>query len=81
MLANSFTQTASIASMALAGIFADMAGMCAVFYAGGAMALVAAVVSWTLFRWSPAGPGPVASGSETGGAASLPAPPVEVAPG
>lgn len=50
----SVTQTASIASMAIAGGFADVLGMRSVFYLGGAMALLAAVTVWALFRWSPA---------------------------
>jgi MFS family permease len=81
---NAVTQTASIASMALAGIFADVIGMRPVFYIGGAFAILAAVVAWALFRWSPA-PAEQDSasspGSETGGATSLPHPPVGVAPG
>jgi len=78
---NALTQTASIASMALAGVFADIVGMRAVFYAGGAIVGAAAVVAWALFRWSPAESGATTEENATGGAASLPAPPVEVAPG
>jgi len=78
---NALTQTASIASMALAGVFADIVGMRVVFYAGGAVVGAAAIVAWALFRWSPAADEASVEGNETGGAASLPAPPVEVAPG
>jgi len=78
---NALTQTASIASMALAGVFADIVGMRVVFYAGGAVVGAAAIVAWALFRWSPTADEAPAEGNETGGAASLPAPPVEVAPG
>lgn len=75
---NASMQTASIVSMAAAGILAGVVGMRPVFYAGGAMGIVAAVVALALFRWSPRA---TAADSETGGAASLPHPPVETAPG
>ena len=80
---NALTETASIASMALAGVFADLVGMRAVFYAGGAIVAVAAVVAWALFRWAPNAEADDASAEhkEAGGAASLPTPPAEVAPG
>jgi MFS family permease len=78
---NAITQTASIASMAIAGIFADVVGMRVVFYAGGAVAIVAAAVSWALFRWRPAVDDDASPANETGGAASMPHPPVGVAPG
>lgn len=84
---NAVTQTASIASMALAGIFADIIGMRVVFFVGGGIAMLAAVVAWALFRWTPAASEaaseaqPPSPDSETGGAASLPHPPVGVAPG
>jgi len=63
---NASIQTASIASMAVAGILADVVGMRTVFFAGGAVAMFAAVVAWALFR----------TGNETGRAASMPARPV-----
>jgi MFS family permease len=63
---NASIQTASIASMAVAGILADVVGMRTVFFAGGAIAMSAAVVAWVLFR----------TGNETGRAASMPARPV-----
>jgi MFS family permease len=65
---NAAIQTASIGSMAAAGILADVVGMRAVFAAGAAVTLVAAVVAAVLFRGAPdtgvvpaaghAGPGP-----------------------
>ncbi len=47
---NAAIQTASIASMAVAGILADVTGIRVVFALGGAVALLAAVVAWFLFR-------------------------------
>ncbi|HEY4189079.1 MAG TPA: MFS transporter [Candidatus Limnocylindrales bacterium] len=47
---NAAIQTASIASMAVAGILADVTGIRVVFALGGAVALLAAVVAWMLFR-------------------------------
>lgn len=70
---NASMQTASIASMAIAGILADAVGMRPVFYAGGAMGLLASLITWALFRWSPE--------RSAGGAASLPTPPARTAPG
>ena len=65
--------------MAIAGVFADIVGMRTVFFAGGAIAVAASAVAWALFRYRP---GPAAEpGQATGGAASLPTPPVEAAPG
>jgi MFS family permease len=50
---NAAIQTASIGSMAAAGILADVVGMRTVFALGGAVALVAAVVAAFLFRGAP----------------------------
>jgi MFS family permease len=47
---NAGIQTASIGSMAAAGILASVIGMRMVFLAGGTVAMVAAVVAWALFR-------------------------------
>ncbi len=47
---NAAIQTASIVSMAAAGILADITGIRVVFAVGGAVALLAAVVAWSLFR-------------------------------
>jgi MFS family permease len=47
---NAAIQTASIGSMAAAGILADVIGIRWVFAAGGAVVLLAAVVAWLLFR-------------------------------
>jgi MFS family permease len=63
---NASMQTASIASMAVAGVMADVVGMRAVFFAGGAVAMAAAAVAWVLFR----------TGNETDRAAAKPARPV-----
>jgi MFS transporter, DHA3 family, macrolide efflux protein len=52
---NAVIQTASIASMAAAGILADMIGIRQVFVIGGGIALLAAVVAWILFRTAGAG--------------------------
>jgi MFS family permease len=60
---NPAMQTASIASMAVAGVMADVVGMRAVFFAGGAVAMAAAAVAWVLFR----------TGDERDRAASMPA--------
>jgi hypothetical protein len=51
---NAAIQTASIASMAAAGILADVVGIRMVFAAGAAITLGAAVLAWALFRRSPA---------------------------
>ena len=51
---NAVIQTASIASMAAAGVLADVVGMRTVFIAGGAVAGLAALVAWLLFRSAPA---------------------------
>ncbi len=47
---NAVIQTASIGSMAVAGILADVTGIRVVFAIGGAVALLAAVLAWYLFR-------------------------------
>jgi len=47
---NAAIQTASIGSMAAAGILADVIGIRWVFALGGAITLVAAVTAWALFR-------------------------------
>ncbi len=57
---NAAIQTASIGSMAAAGILADVIGIRWVFALGGAVTLVAAVTAWALFRRAPA-----AAGTET----------------
>lgn len=47
---NAAIQGASIGSMALAGLLADVIGIRMVFLAGGAVAAIAAIVAWALFR-------------------------------
>jgi MFS family permease len=47
---NAVTQTATVASMAAAGILGDVVGIRTVFLAGGLVAGLAAVVAWLLFR-------------------------------
>ncbi len=47
---NAVIQTASIGSMAAAGILADVVGIRVVFAVGGAIAMLAAVIAWLLFR-------------------------------
>lgn len=47
---NAVIQTASIGSMAAAGILADVTGIRVVFAVGGAIAMLAAVIAWLLFR-------------------------------
>ena len=47
---NAVIQTASIGSMAVAGILADVTGIRVVFAIGGAVAMLAAVLAWYLFR-------------------------------
>ena len=47
---NAAIQTATIVSMAAAGVLAGVIGIRGVFVAGGAIALLAAVVAWALFR-------------------------------
>ena len=71
---NAAIQTATIASMAAAGILADVVGMRAVFALGAAVTLAAAVLAWALFRRAPA-TAPDAPAGRSGSAAS-PQPPV-----
>ncbi len=47
---NAVVQTATIASMAAAGILGDVVGIRTVFLAGGVVAGLAAVLAWLLFR-------------------------------
>jgi MFS family permease len=47
---NAAIQTASIGSMAAAGILADVIGIRAVFAIGGAVTMAAALFAWVLFR-------------------------------
>jgi MFS family permease len=47
---NAAVQTATIASMAAAGILGDVVGIRTVFLAGAIVTGVAAVVAWLLFR-------------------------------
>jgi MFS family permease len=47
---NAAIQAASIGSMAMAGVLADVIGIRAVFLVGGAIAGLAAVIAWLLFR-------------------------------
>ena len=47
---NAVTQTATIASMAVAGILGDVVGIRVVFLGGAAIAGLAAVLAWALFR-------------------------------
>ena len=60
---NAAIQTASIGSMAAAGILADVIGIRAVFAIGGAIALSAAIVAW---RSCSAGRGPAESARRHG---------------
>ncbi len=52
---NAAIQAASIGSMAVAGIVAEATGIRVVFALGAAVAALAAVLSWALFRGVPAG--------------------------
>ncbi|HYO43295.1 MAG TPA: MFS transporter [Candidatus Limnocylindrales bacterium] len=61
---NAAIQTASIGSMAAAGILADVIGIRSVFAIGAAMTLVAAATAWALFRRAPA------EAAEAGGSAA-----------
>lgn len=54
---NAAIQAASIGSMAAAGILADVVGIRWVFAGGAAIALLAAVVAWALFRRAPTASG------------------------
>jgi MFS family permease len=66
---NAAIQTASIGSMAAAGILADVIGMRSVFALGAAVAFAGAIVAALLFRGAPvelgAGPAPVPGGEES----------------
>jgi predicted MFS family arabinose efflux permease len=68
---NAVIQTATIASMAAAGILADVVGMRTVFAMGAAITLAAAVLAWALFRRASAGAPEGRSGS-----AANPQPPI-----
>jgi MFS family permease len=68
---NAVIQTATIASMAAAGILADVIGMRAVFALGAAVTLGAAVLAWALFRRAPAD-----VPEERPGSAGSPQPPI-----
>jgi MFS family permease len=65
---NAAIQTASIASMAAAGILADVVGIRAVFVAGAVITLGAAVLAWALFRR----PAAVSVGERPDGTATAP---------
>jgi MFS transporter, DHA3 family, macrolide efflux protein len=70
---NAAIQGASIGSMAAAGILADIVGIRMVFLGGAAVAAVAAVVSWLLFRGAdPAVTGVTAHASGAVGASGTP---------
>ncbi len=66
---NAAIQTATIASMAAAGILADVVGMRTVFAMGATITLVAAVLAWALFRRA-------ASPEPRTGPAATPPPPI-----
>jgi MFS family permease len=66
---NAAIQTASIASMAAAGILADVVGIRTVFALGAGVTLAAAVLAWALFRRSPA---EAVGGNPAGPATSAP---------
>ena len=70
---NAAIQTASIGSMAVAGILADVIGIRSVFAIGGAMTLVAALVAWVLFRRAPAEASAAADKAAADPAAEVPA--------
>jgi MFS family permease len=67
---NAAIQTATIASMAAAGILADVIGIRAVFALGAAITLAAAILAWALFRRAPV----ASTGARSGSTA--PAPPI-----
>jgi MFS transporter, DHA3 family, macrolide efflux protein len=50
---NAAIQTASIGSMAAAGILADVVGIRTVFAIGGAVTMIAALLAWAMFRRAP----------------------------
>jgi MFS family permease len=66
---NAAVQTATIASMAAAGILATVVGMRGVFAIGAAVTLAAAILAWALFRRARVG-APDASGDRSGSTAS-----------
>ena len=66
---NAAIQTASIGSMAAAGILADVIGIRSVFALGALVALLAAVVAAFLFRGAPAGQPAAAARPEASAAA------------
>jgi len=66
---NAAIQTASIGSMAAAGILADIIGIRSVFALGALVALLAAVVAAFLFRGAPASQPAVAARPEASAAA------------
>lgn len=79
---NAVIQTATIASMAAAGILGDVVGIRVVFLAGGIIAGLAAVLAWLMFRGVPVpagGAGPVVDEGEEAPAGSAPGGAVPVA--
>jgi MFS family permease len=70
---NAAIQTATIGSMAAAGILADVVGMRTVFAMGAAVTLAAAVLAWALFRRAPSAESDAPDG-RSGSAASPPSP-------
>jgi MFS transporter, DHA3 family, macrolide efflux protein len=56
--------TASVASMAIAGIFGDLIGIRGVFLAAGVVVLGAAAISWVMFRGVSGRPAPSAAAVE-----------------
>ena len=64
---NAVIQTASIGSMAAAGVLADVIGIRAVFAIGGVVALLAAIVAALLFRGAPATDGHAAAAERATG--------------
>ncbi len=73
---NAVIQTATIASMAVAGILGQVVGIRVVFLAGGVIAGFAAIVAWLLFRSAPEGkPAGVPGGMDVDGLPGAPASP------
>ena len=68
---NAVIQTATIASMAAAGILADVVGMRTVFAMGAAITLAAAALAWALFRRAAAD-----AAADRSGSAATPQPPI-----
>ena len=56
--------TASVASMAIGGILGDLIGIRSVYLAASAIVLLAAVISWILFRGVTGRPAPIAAATE-----------------